>query len=65
MDYPQWVTRAQGIGPVLCNSEEEKAKLLADWKAEQASKEEAHTEDTAEFEEVVLAKPKHDTHKRK
>lgn len=31
--YPKWVTRAHGIGPVLCLNEEEEAQLLADWEA--------------------------------
>ncbi len=31
--YPKWVTRAYGIGPVLCLNAEEEAAVLADWQA--------------------------------
>lgn len=31
MSYPKWVTRAHGIGPVLCLTAEEEAGLMADW----------------------------------
>lgn len=33
--YPKWITRAQGIGPVLVQSEKEEQKLLDDWDTEQ------------------------------
>lgn len=33
--YPKWITRAQGIGPVLVQSEKEEQKLLDDWETEQ------------------------------
>lgn len=33
--YPQWITRAPGIGPVLVQSEKEKNQLIEDWEVEQ------------------------------
>lgn len=39
MTYPKWVSRAPGIGPVLCQNEAEEKKLLDDWKSEQADTE--------------------------
>lgn len=37
MSYPKWVQRAAHIGAVLCTSEDEEKKLLADYAAEQAA----------------------------
>lgn len=33
--YPKWITRANGIGPVLVLNEKEEKQLLDDWDAEQ------------------------------
>lgn len=33
--YPKWITRAQGIGPVLVQNEKEEQKLTDDWETEQ------------------------------
>jgi hypothetical protein len=33
--YPKWITRAQGIGPVLVENEKEEQKLMDDWDTEQ------------------------------
>ena len=33
--YPKWITRAQGIGPVLVQNENEEKSLMDDWNAEQ------------------------------
>lgn len=33
--YPKWITRAQGIGPVLVQSEKEEKQLQDDWDTEQ------------------------------
>jgi hypothetical protein len=41
--YPKWITRAQGIGPVLVQSEKEEQKLLDDWETEQLELAEAAT----------------------
>ena len=30
MEYPKWVQRSQDLGPVLCVSAQEEAKVLAD-----------------------------------
>jgi hypothetical protein len=38
MEYPKFVTRATGIGPVLCLNAAEEKKLLDDWDAEQLAK---------------------------
>ena len=43
-EYPKWVTRAEGIGPVLCRSEKEERELLNAWESEQAEKAEAEAE---------------------
>lgn len=37
-EYPKWVTRAEGIGPVLCRSEKEERELLNAWDTEQEEK---------------------------
>ena len=33
--YPKWITRANGIGPVLVLNEKEEKQLMDDWDAEQ------------------------------
>jgi hypothetical protein len=33
--YPKWITRAQGIGPVLVLNEKEEKALQDDWDTEQ------------------------------
>lgn len=33
--YPKWITRAQGIGPVLVQDEKGEKQLRDDWDAEQ------------------------------
>jgi len=33
--YPKWITRAQGIGPVLVQDEKEEKQLRDDWDTEQ------------------------------
>lgn len=33
--YPKWITRAQGIGPVLVQNEKEEKQLQDDWDTEQ------------------------------
>ena len=38
MEYPKWITRAPGIGPVLVTSAAEEKQLLDDWDAEQVAK---------------------------
>jgi hypothetical protein len=43
-EYPKWVTRAEGIGPVLCRSEKEERELLNSWETEQVEKAEAEAE---------------------
>lgn len=37
-EYPKWVTRAEGIGPVLCRNEKEERELLNAWDTEQEAK---------------------------
>ena len=39
--YPKWITRAQGIGPVLVLNEAEETTLLEDWETEQLARAEA------------------------
>lgn len=41
--YPKWITRAQGIGPVLVQNEKEEQKLTDDWDTEQLEIAEAAT----------------------
>lgn len=36
--YPKWITRAQGIGPVLVLNEVEETALLEDWETEQIAR---------------------------
>lgn len=43
-EYPKWVTRAEGIGPVLCRSEKEERELLNAWDTEQAEKAQAEAD---------------------
>jgi hypothetical protein len=43
-EYPKWVTRAEGIGPVLCRNEKEERELLNAWETEQVEKAEAEAE---------------------
>jgi hypothetical protein len=43
-EYPKWVTRAEGIGPVLCRNEKEERELLNSWETEQVEKAEAEAE---------------------
>jgi len=38
MSYSKWVTRAPGIGAVLCVDEAEEKQLLDDWAARDAKK---------------------------
>lgn len=45
MSYPKWVTRAPGIGAVLCLDESEEKELLDDWAARNAPKEDKEPED--------------------
>lgn len=33
--YPKWITRANGIGPVLVLNEKEEKQLMDDWDTEQ------------------------------
>lgn len=39
--YPKWITRANGIGPVLVLNEKEEKQLMDDWDAEQLALAEA------------------------
>ena len=39
--YPKWITRANGIGPVLVLNEKEDKQLMDDWDAEQLALAEA------------------------
>lgn len=48
-EYPKWVTRAEGIGPVLCRSEKEERELLNAWETEQAEKAEAEAKAAQEL----------------
>lgn len=50
--YPQWITRAPGIGPVLVQNEKEKNQLTEDWGVEQL---EAAEKAAAEAKAVALA----------
>ena len=50
--YPQWITRAPGIGPVLVQNEKEKNQLLEDWEVEQL---EVAEKEAAEAKAVALA----------
>lgn len=43
-EYPKWVTRAEGIGPVLCRNEKEERELLNSWDSEQEEKAQAEAE---------------------
>jgi hypothetical protein len=63
MDYPKWITRAAGIGPVLVLNAAEEKQLLDAWDTEQLTKAEesavaAKAEATAaqEAAQVVLKK---------
>ena len=54
--YPKWITRAQGIGPVLVQDEKEEKQLREDWDAEQlAIAEEAAAEAKAAAVEAEKA----------
>ena len=48
-EYPKWVTRAEGIGPVLCRNEKEERELLNAWETEQAEKAEAEAQAAKEL----------------
>lgn len=39
--YPKWITRANGIGPVLVLNEKEEKQLMDDWDTEQLALAEA------------------------
>lgn len=62
--FPKWITRAQGIGPVLVQNEKEEQKLLDDWEVEQlelAEKDAATAKAAAraaEEDAKVVLKPK-------
>ena len=43
-EYPKWVTRAPGIGPVLCLSEKEERELLNAWDTDQEEKAQAEAD---------------------
>lgn len=61
--YPKWITRAQGIGPVLVQTEKEETQLLNDWEMEQLELAEKAAADAkaaaraAEDEAKVVLKP--------
>lgn len=44
MEYPKWITRAPGIGPVLVQNGKEEQELTDAWEAEQLEKAEAEAE---------------------
>ena len=56
-EYPKWVTRAEGIGPVLCRNEKEERELLNSWDTEQEAiaqaEAEAAEEQAAEAKEAT------------
>lgn len=60
-EYPKWVTRAEGIGPVLCRNEKEERELLNAWDTEQEAKAQAEADaakklaaETEEAAQVVV-----------
>jgi hypothetical protein len=61
--FPKWITRAQGIGPVLVQNEAEETQLMNDWEMEQLELAEKAAADAkvaaqaAEDEAKVVLKP--------
>lgn len=51
--YPQWITRAPGIGAVLVQNEKEEQKLLEDWEVEQLERAEKDAADAKAVAQAV------------